>query len=88
MIINKFMNTKEKVISIIQDSTTKPVTLADTYETLEMDSLDIVECIMALEEEFNLNISDEEASKAKTIADVIEMIEAKVPEQSYKVNYK
>jgi acyl carrier protein len=46
-------------------------------EDLGADSLDTVELIMALEEEFNIEISDEEAEKINTIQQSIEYIEAR-----------
>ncbi|OWZ84193.1 acyl carrier protein [Natranaerobius trueperi] len=48
---------------------------ADFTEDLEADSLDIVELIMALEEEFDMEISDEEAEKMGTVSDVVNYIE-------------
>ena len=41
------------------------------------DSLDTVELIMAFEEEFDIEIPDEDAQKIKTVKDVIEYIESK-----------
>jgi acyl carrier protein len=43
-------------------------------EDLEADSLDLVELIMALEEEFEGTISDEEAQQIKTVAEVVEYV--------------
>ena len=43
-------------------------------DDLGADSLDIVELIMALEEEFNMEIPDEEAEKIATVGDVVEYI--------------
>jgi acyl carrier protein len=45
-------------------------------EDLGADSLDIVELVMALEEEFNVEISDEDAEKIRTVKDVVNYIEA------------
>jgi acyl carrier protein len=42
---------------------------------LGADSLDTVELVMALEEEFGVEISDEDAEKIQTVADVIKFIE-------------
>ena len=39
------------------------------------DSLDIVELIMAFEEEFNVEIPDEVAEKIKTVKDAVELID-------------
>ena len=48
---------------------------ASFVETLNADSLDIVELIMAFEEAFNIEIPDEEAEKIKTVDDAIKYIE-------------
>ncbi|EKP93708.1 MULTISPECIES: acyl carrier protein [Thermaerobacter] len=45
-------------------------------EDLGADSLDIVELIMALEEEFDLEIPDEDAEKIATVGDAIQYIES------------
>ncbi len=51
------------------------VTLESSFiEDLGADSLDIVELIMALEEEFGLEIPDDEAEKIATVNDAIEYI--------------
>lgn len=44
-------------------------------EDLEADSLDLVELIMAFEEEFNGEISDEEAQKITTVGEVVAYID-------------
>ena len=46
-------------------------------DDLGADSLDTVELIMALEEEFNVEIPDEDAEKMSKVADVIKYIEEK-----------
>ena len=49
---------------------------ASFIEDLGADSLDIVELVMALEEEYEMEISDEDAEKIKTVQDVIDYIES------------
>lgn len=44
-------------------------------EDLGADSLDVVEMLMALEEEFEISIPDDEAVNLKTIGDVVQYIE-------------
>ena len=50
---------------------------ASFVDDLGADSLDTVELIMALEEEFNVEIPDEDAEKMKTVGDAITYIEEK-----------
>ena len=49
-------------------------------EDLGADSLDTVELVMALEEEFDTEIPDEQAEKIKTIKDAIDYIETNMKE--------
>lgn len=49
---------------------------ASFIEDLGADSLDIVELVMALEEEYGVEISDEDAEKIRTVKDVVTYIEA------------
>ena len=49
---------------------------ASFIDDLGADSLDIVELIMALEEEFELEIPDKEAEKIATVGDAVEYIKA------------
>ncbi|MDF2635765.1 MAG: Acyl carrier protein [Pelosinus sp.] len=52
------------------------VTMDSTFiDDLGADSLDIVELIMAFEEEFNIEIPDEIAEKIKAVKDAVEYIE-------------
>lgn len=52
------------------------VTMESTFiDDLGADSLDIVELIMAFEEEFNIEIPDEVAEKIKTVKDAVEYID-------------
>lgn len=51
---------------------------ASFVEDLNADSLDLVELIMSLEEEFGMEISDEEAEKIKSVGDAMEYIEERV----------
>jgi acyl carrier protein len=48
---------------------------ASFVEDLNADSLDLVELIMSLEEEFNLEISDEDAEKIHTVGDALEYVQ-------------
>ncbi len=50
---------------------------AKFIEDLGADSLDTVELVIAFEEEFNVEVPDEEAEKLQTVGDVIKYIEDK-----------
>ena len=49
---------------------------ASFVDDLGADSLDLVELIMSMEEEFDIEISDEEAEKLATVKDVFDYIDA------------
>lgn len=58
-------------------------------EDLGADSLDTVELIMALEESFSIEITDEDAEKMQTVRQVVEYIQKQKPgiqEQKEKIN--
>ncbi len=44
-------------------------------DDLELDSLDIMDLLMVLEEEFDLQIPDEQLQSMKTVGDIVEFIE-------------
>lgn len=46
-------------------------------DDLGADSLDIVEMLMVLEEEFNITVNDEESVNLKTVGDIVKLIDSK-----------
>jgi len=70
---------KVKEIVVEQLSVNADDVLPDAkfVEDLGADSLDQVELVMALEEEFDLDIPDEDAEKIRTVANAIEFIKSK-----------
>jgi len=52
---------------------------ASFIEDLGADSLDIVELVMALEEAYDMEVSDEDAEKIRTVGDLIGYIESHQP---------
>jgi len=75
------MSISEKVKSIIVEQLgAKPEEVTPTasfVNDLGADSLDTVELVMALEEEFGVEIPDEDAEKIMTVEDAIKYIEKK-----------
>jgi len=71
---------EEKVKKIIVDQlgvdAAEVTPEASFIEDLGADSLDTVELVMALEEEFGIEIPDEEAEKIMTVKDAVEYIRA------------
>jgi acyl carrier protein len=55
---------------------------AKFIEDLGADSLDIVELVMALEEEFGIDIPDDEADKLKSVGDAMEYLRRQAATQS------
>jgi len=76
------MDTFERVKKIIVEQLgvdeSKVTPEARFREDLEADSLDLVELIMAFEEEFGGSISDEEAQQITTVQDAVNFIETKM----------
>ncbi len=73
------INTKVKDIIVEQLGVDPEKVKAEAsfIDDLGADSLDIVELVMAMEEEFDLEIPDEDAEKLKTVKDVADYLSAK-----------
>lgn len=77
------MLSKDDIISKVKEITSEQLGVdrsqitaeANFVDDLGADSLDTVELVMALEEEFDLEISDEEAEKLTTVEKVISYVE-------------
>ena len=74
------MSVEDKVKKIIAEKLSvdleEVVPEASFVDDLGADSLDLVELIMSMEEEFDIDISDEEAEKLVTVKDAIAYIDA------------
>jgi acyl carrier protein len=74
------MSVEERVKKIIAEKLSvdiaEVVPEASFVDDLGADSLDLVELIMAMEEEFDTDISDEDAEQITTVKDVIDYINA------------
>lgn len=73
------MSVESKMIDIIVEQLSvdkdKVVSGASFVDDLGADSLDLVELIMAMEEEFDVEIPDEEAEKIATVQDAINFVD-------------
>lgn len=79
--VNSMADTFDRIKSIIVDRLgvdESEVTMeASLKDDLEADSLDVVELVMELEDEFDLEISDEEAEKISTVGEIVNYIESR-----------
>ena len=68
---------KEIIVDALGCDEDDVVLEASLKDDLEADSLDAVELIMAIEEEFDIKIPDETAQNMKTVKDIVDYIENK-----------
>ena len=75
------MSVLENVKNLISQQLNKPVEEItedkEIVKDLGADSLDVVEMLMSLEEEFNITVPEEDAVNIKTVGDIIKLIEGK-----------
>ncbi len=76
------VNTMERLRKLVAEQLgveeDRIVAEASFIDDLEADSLDLVELIMSLEEEFDIEISDEEAEKLTTVGEAQSFIQARL----------
>jgi acyl carrier protein len=70
-----FDTVKDIIVELLGVDGSKVSTEARFREDLEADSLDLVELIMAFEEKFGGEISDEDAQKITTVGEVVDYID-------------
>lgn len=73
-----FDKVKEIIVEQLGVAETSVTLEASFIDDLGADSLDIVELIMALEEEFDLEIPDADAEKVVTVGDVVDYIKENI----------
>ena len=75
------INMEQKVITLISDATkieaSRINATTNFVEDLKLDSLDIVELMMKMEDEFGVEIPEEDAESLKTVQDVVSYLEKK-----------
>ncbi|WP_026570395.1 MULTISPECIES: acyl carrier protein [Sediminibacillus] len=69
-----FERVKKIVVDRLDVEESKITMEASFKDDLEADSLDVVELVMELEDEFDMEISDEEAEKIETVGDAVNYI--------------
>ncbi|MDH5606302.1 MAG: acyl carrier protein [Anaerolineae bacterium] len=72
-----YTDVKEIIVDLLGVDEDKVTMEARFREDLEADSLDIVEMIMAFEDKFGSEISDEDAQSIATVGEVVKYIDAK-----------
>jgi acyl carrier protein len=76
----KFMSVEDKIKKIIAEKLSvemaEVVPEASFVDDLGADSLDLVELVMTMEEEFDTDISDEDAEQLVTVQDAIKFVQA------------
>ncbi|GGA92335.1 acyl carrier protein [Ornithinibacillus halotolerans] len=69
-----FDRVKEIIVDKLDVDESKVTLEASFKEDLDADSLDVVELVMELEDEFDMEIADEEAEKINTVGDAVDYI--------------
>lgn len=77
------MTTADRIRSVIADQLgVDPITVTDSKTLrgdLNADSLDLVELLMDLEDEFGITLADEDIERCATVGEVVSMIAGQVP---------
>ncbi len=71
----RFKNQAVEVLSVEADKVTPEASFADD---LDADSLDLVEFVMALEEEFDISVEEEELEGVTTVAQAFDLVKSKL----------
>lgn len=74
------MTTLEKITSLIANQLgideSKISETSEIVKDLGADSLDVVEMLMSLEDEYGISVSEDDAANIKTVGDIVKLIEA------------
>ena len=75
MVFDKVKKIIVDQLDVEEDKVTEAASITDD---LGADSLDVVDLVMSFEEEFDIEIPDDQVEKIKTVGDIIKFIEEKV----------
>lgn len=73
-----FDNVKKIIVDQLDVEEDKVTEAASITDDLGADSLDVVDLVMSFEEEFDIEIPDDQVEKIKTVGDIVKFIEEKV----------
>ena len=73
--MSNFEKVKEMLVEKLGISADKITMESEIVKDLGADSLDLVEMLLSLEENFGVTISDEETENIKTVKDIVELID-------------
>lgn len=73
--LSRFTKCAVEVLSVDASQVTMEASFADD---LEADSLDLVELVMALEEEFDISVEEEELEGVAKVSDAVALVESKL----------
>lgn len=79
---------KKIVVDQLGVDESEVVPTASFVEDLNADSLDLVELMMSLEEDFRIEISDEDAEKIKTVGDALEYLSLRLDDDMLELDRK
>lgn len=75
MVFDKVKKVIVDQLDVEEDKVTEAASITDD---LGADSLDVVDLVMSFEEEFDIEIPDDQVEKIKTVGDIVKFIEEKV----------
>ncbi len=75
MVFDKVKKIIVDQLDVEEDKVTEAASITDD---LGADSLDVVDLVMSFEEEFDIEIPDDQVEKSKTVGDIVKFIEEKV----------
>ena len=75
MVFDKVKKIIVDQLDVEEDKVTEAASITDD---LGADSLDVVDLVMSFEEEFDIEIPDDQVEKIKTVGDIVKFIEQKV----------
>lgn len=67
----------DRIVNIIQERQGEDFAVTEALDDLDADSVDLMEFVLTLEDEFGIEITDEEIDQLQSVADVVAIIKDK-----------